>query len=53
MLSADDIYLFREGTHSSLYRAMGCQLLAGDEGAHFAVWAPNAQEVSVVGVSLT
>ena len=49
MLSADDIYLFREGTHSSLYREMGCQLLAGDEGAHFAVWAPNAQEVSVIG----
>jgi 1,4-alpha-glucan branching enzyme len=42
-----DIHLFREGTHSQLYRKLGCQL--GTEGARFAVWAPNAAAVSVVG----
>ena len=42
-----DIHLFREGTHSQLYRKMGCHL--GAEGARFAVWAPNAAAVSVVG----
>ncbi len=42
-----DIYLFRYGSHARLYRLMGCQPHA--EGARFAVWAPNAQAVSVVG----
>jgi 1,4-alpha-glucan branching enzyme len=46
-LSAQDAYLFREGTHRRLYERMGCQL-TGD-GAHFAVWAPNARRVSVIG----
>jgi len=48
MLTEQDIYLFREGTHAYLYRQMGCQLLPGG-GAHFAVWAPNAREISVIG----
>jgi 1,4-alpha-glucan branching enzyme len=47
-LSEQDIYLFREGSHSTLYRRMGCQLKA-EGGAHFAVWAPNAREISVIG----
>ncbi len=47
-LSEQDIYLFREGTHSTLYRRMGCQLREPG-GAHFAVWAPNAREISVIG----
>ena len=42
-----DVYLFREGTHCTLYEKLGCQLTA--EGAHFAVWAPNADGVSVIG----
>jgi 1,4-alpha-glucan branching enzyme len=42
-----DIHLFREGTHSQLYRKLGCHL--GTEGARFALWAPNAEAVSVVG----
>jgi 1,4-alpha-glucan branching enzyme len=42
-----DIHLFREGTHSQLYRKLGCHL--GAEGARFALWAPNAEAVSVVG----
>lgn len=45
-----DVYLFREGTHARLYDLLGCHL---DEqeggGARFAVWAPNAASVSVVG----
>ena len=49
MLTEQDIYLFREGTHASLHRALGCHLAPDGRGARFAVWAPNAKEVSVVG----
>ncbi len=42
-----DVYLYREGTHSRLYEKLGCHLHA--QGAHFAVWAPNARRVSVIG----
>jgi 1,4-alpha-glucan branching enzyme len=42
-----DIHLFREGTHPHLFRFLGCQLTS--EGAHFAVWAPDARSVSVIG----
>ncbi|ADU37190.1 1,4-alpha-glucan branching protein GlgB [Variovorax paradoxus] len=43
-----DAYLFREGTHSRLYDLLGCHPQE-EGGAHFAVWAPNAESVSVVG----
>ena len=46
-LGEQDIHLFREGTHGQLYRKLGCQL--GDDGGTFAVWAPNADAVSVIG----
>ncbi|MGE5336434.1 MAG: 1,4-alpha-glucan branching protein GlgB [Gemmatimonadota bacterium] len=46
-MTEQDIYLFREGTHAWLHEKLGCQLSAG--GAHFAVWAPNARSVSVMG----
>ncbi|HET9652383.1 MAG TPA: 1,4-alpha-glucan branching protein GlgB, partial [Usitatibacter sp.] len=51
MLTEQDIYLFREGTHSKLYRSLGCHLLPESEGggAQFAVWAPNARDVSIIG----
>ncbi len=49
MLTDHDIYLFREGTHAELHRHLGCQLDPGGEGGRFAVWAPNARAVSVVG----
>ena len=49
MLTEQDIYLFREGTHGRLYQHLGSQLAADGESAHFAVWAPNAAEVSVIG----
>jgi 1,4-alpha-glucan branching enzyme len=50
-LSADDLHLFNEGSHYHLYRKLGCHLAVskGVAGAHFAVWAPNANYVSVIG----
>ena len=46
-----DRYLMREGTHLDLYDKLGAHLLTldGVAGVHFAVWAPNARRVSVVG----
>ncbi len=46
-LSDHDAYLFKEGTHDRLYEKLGCHL--DERGAHFALWAPNAQKVNVVG----
>jgi 1,4-alpha-glucan branching enzyme len=51
LLTADDLYMFNEGTHYRLYHKLGshpCRL-GGVDGANFAVWAPNAEYVSVVG----
>ncbi|MFL5507266.1 MAG: 1,4-alpha-glucan branching enzyme, partial [Gemmatimonadales bacterium] len=48
LFTDNDIYLFKEGTHARLYRGMGCHL-APKGGAQFAVWAPNAKAVHVVG----
>ena len=46
-----DDYLLHEGTHRQLYRRLGAQLInhEGVDGVLFAVWAPNASRVSVVG----
>ena len=46
-----DIYLFREGNHFRLYDKLGAhRMTAGNrEGVYFAVWAPNAERVSVIG----
>ncbi len=51
MLSDYDIYLFKEGNHFRLFDKLGSQLTVnnGYEGVHFAVWAPNARSVSVMG----
>lgn len=53
LLTDHDIYLFREGSHVRAYEKLGAHALphgpGGDEGTHFAVWAPNAAAVSVVG----
>ena len=46
-LTEHDIYLFKEGSHIRLYDKLGCHPAEG--GAEFAVWAPNARAVSVVG----
>ena len=46
-----DIYLFNAGDHHRLYEKLGAhRYMAGDvEGIQFAVWAPNARSVSVIG----
>lgn len=46
-----DQYLFGQGTHYDLYKKMGSHLVTDGrrKGAYFAVWAPNAKSVSVVG----
>lgn len=46
-----DAHLLREGTHMQMYEKLGAHLteLNGSEGVLFAVWAPNALRVSVVG----
>ncbi len=50
-LTDHDIYLFKEGNHFRLYRRLGAHVMNvnGVSGVHFAVWAPNAEKVSVVG----
>src|SRR5215472_17215932 len=47
-LTENDLYLFREGTHIKLADILGAHA-APEGGTQFAVWAPNAQSVSVVG----
>lgn len=51
LFSADDVHLFNEGTHAHLYQKMGAHVLTVNHvpGVYFAVWAPNAQQVSVIG----
>lgn len=50
-LSEFDLYLLREGTHIRAYEKLGAHLAErhGRHGVHFAVWAPNARAVSVIG----
>src|SRR5882762_3331630 len=47
LLSDDDLHLFNEGSHLRLYEHLGSHLKPG--GTQFAVWAPNAKTVNVVG----
>ena len=51
LLSEQDIFLFNEGSHFRLYEKLGSHLLSGGEGqgTYFAVWAPDAEQVSVIG----
>ena len=46
-----DQYLFGQGTHYDLYNKLGAHPMTvdGEEGVYFAVWAPNAAAVSIVG----
>ena len=49
-LTPHDIYLFREGSHCRLHEKLGAHLAQGSvSGARFALWAPNAETVSVIG----
>lgn len=51
LLTDYDIYLFKQGNHFQLYHKLGSHLLNinGINGTYFALWAPNAQNVSVIG----
>jgi len=51
LLTDYDLYLLGEGHHWQCYNRLGAQLrsIDGVEGVNFAVWAPNATSVSVVG----
>ncbi|MCL5067797.1 MAG: 1,4-alpha-glucan branching enzyme, partial [Thaumarchaeota archaeon] len=51
LLTDYDLHLFSEGTHKSLFEKMGAQIrkVNGIDGVNFAVWAPNARSISVVG----
>ncbi len=50
-ISEADQYLFAQGTHYDIYKKLGAHLSVenGEEGVFFAVWAPNAADVHVVG----
>src|SRR5271166_3408359 len=49
LLTDQDLHLFNEGTHLDLSHKLGAHLIPGeDQGAYFAVWAPDAERVSVV-----
>ncbi len=51
VLTAEDEYYLAEGTYQRLWKALGAHVVTHDDvpGTHFAVWAPNARRVSVVG----
>lgn len=51
LLTKDDLYLFNEGSHFHLYEKLGAHpmIVGGVEGVYFAVWAPNADRVAVMG----
>ena len=51
LLGELDLHLFNEGNHRELGRCLGAQVVTtqGKPGVRFAVWAPNARRVSVVG----
>jgi len=51
LLTKDDLHLFNEGTHFHLYEKLGAHPIRQDgvKGTYFAVWAPAAEQVSVIG----
>src|SRR5262249_58506708 len=50
-LSDEDLYLFNEGSHFRLYNHLGAHPMTvnGVAGTYFAVWAPSAERVAVMG----
>ncbi len=51
LLSDQDLYLFNEGSHFLLYERLGAHpvRVSAEDGTYFAVWAPAAEKVSVLG----
>ena len=51
LVTEEDLYLFNEGSHFRLYEKLGSHPMevGGKAGTYFAVWAPNANHVSVIG----
>jgi 1,4-alpha-glucan branching enzyme len=51
LLTPYDLHLFNEGQHTRLFEKFGAHVVEidGRRGTHFAVWAPNAERVSIVG----
>ncbi|HUU65272.1 MAG TPA: 1,4-alpha-glucan branching protein GlgB [Dehalococcoidales bacterium] len=51
LLGEEDLYLFNEGSHLRLYEKLGAHPLStrNQRGTYFAVWAPDAKEVFVIG----
>ena len=51
LLNDYDVFLFRQGNHFQLYNKLGSHLMTDDgiKGTCFAVWAPNAESVAVMG----
>ncbi len=51
LITDDDTYLYKEGNHFRLYEKLGSHLVnvGGETGTYFAVWAPNAEKVFVMG----
>jgi 1,4-alpha-glucan branching enzyme len=51
LITDEDLYLFNEGSHFRLYEKLGAHPvdLSGEQGVYFAVWAPNAEQVFVIG----
>jgi 1,4-alpha-glucan branching enzyme len=51
LLSSYDLHLFNEGSHTRLFEKLGAHLteMHGRQGTYFAVWAPDAEKISVVG----
>ncbi|MDW7709796.1 MAG: 1,4-alpha-glucan branching protein GlgB [Deferrisomatales bacterium] len=51
LVTDHDVYLFKEGRHFRLHEKLGAHVgeVGGRRGTHFAVWAPNARTVCVIG----
>jgi 1,4-alpha-glucan branching enzyme len=51
IITDEDLFLFNQGTHYRIYEKLGAHILERNNTVitHFAVWAPNARKVSIIG----